>query len=137
MQNCVFCRIVEGNLPAEKVYEDERIVAFLDIHPANDGHTLVVTKQHYENIFEIPEEELGYVHSQTKKIAQAIKSAVNADGINIDQSNGQAARQEVPHLHVHIIPRFNNDNIMVGLMRRGNDDAEFLRTVAEKIREAI
>ncbi len=135
MQDCVFCRIVEGTLPADKVYEDEKVSAFLDINPANDGHTLLVPKKHYENIFEIPEDELGNLHSLSKKISLAVKSATNADGINIGQSNGKAANQEVPHLHVHIIPRFSNDGIMLGLMRKG--DRNNFKDVAEKIRNRI
>lgn len=120
-------------MPSYKVYEDEKALAFLDINPVNDGHTLLIPKEHLETIFDIPEDLLAYLHTLSKKISLAVKSATNADGLNIVQSNGRAAMQEVPHLHIHIMPRFNGDGVMPGLLRRGNRDNESMKNMSEKL----
>jgi len=105
--NCIFCKIVQKQAPASIIYEDELVMAFLDIRPVNEGHALVVCKEHYEGIFDIPAELLGKVHEVSKKVAIAVKQAVNAEGIGIVQQNGRAANQDIFHLHVHVVPRFN------------------------------
>jgi histidine triad (HIT) family protein len=109
MNDCLFCKIVKGEIPCSKVYENSNVLAFLDIGPVNKGHTLVIPKKHVVNIFDIDENSLIEVSKVTKKIAPIIKKAVNADGINITTNNGQAAGQVVMHSHTHIIPRFNDD----------------------------
>lgn len=109
MNDCLFCKIVSGEIPSEKIYEDENTFAFLDIHPINRGHTLVVPKTHYENIYEAPEEVFTKVMRTVQLLAPKIKQAVGADGINIGINNGKAAGQLVYHLHTHIIPRFESD----------------------------
>ncbi len=124
-------------MPSYKVYEDDKALAFLDINPVNDGHTLIIPKEHFETILDIPEDLLAYLHSISKKISAAVKSVTNADGLNIVQSNGRAAMQEVPHLHIHIMPRFDGDGVMPGLLRRGNREAENMKDVAEKINKMI
>ncbi len=101
---CAFCKIVGGEAPASHVYEDERVMAFLSTQPVNTGHTLVVPKRHCENIFEVSEEEIAHLFKIVKKVACAVKRAVNAEGIRIVQNNGEAAGQVIFHLHVHIIP---------------------------------
>jgi len=108
--DCIFCKIITGELPSSKVYEDEKIIAFLDIRPANKGHTLVLPKKHYENIFEISDASLTDVILTVKKIAIAVNKAVKCDGINIIQNNNRAAGQIIPHIHFHVIPRFENDS---------------------------
>lgn len=107
--NCLFCKIVSGNIPAEKVYEDEDTFAFLDIHPINRGHTLVVPKSHHANMYEIPESLFAKVMRTTHVLAPKIKNAVGAHGINIGINNDGPAGQLIFHLHVHIIPRFEGD----------------------------
>ncbi len=109
--SCVFCRIVQKKAPASRVYEDKKIMAFLDIRPLNEGHTLVIPKAHYENIFEIPQELNAYLHGVTKRIALAVKKATRADGVSIIQQNGKAANQDIPHLHIHIIPRYEGQKM--------------------------
>ncbi len=109
MKDCIFCQIVTGDAPSYKIYEDEHTFAFLSIHPNNPGHTLVIPKNHYENIYELPEKDLTYVMNTTKKLSIAIKKALNADGINIAQNNDKAAGQVIFHSHTHIIPRFETD----------------------------
>lgn len=109
MSDCIFCKIVRGELPAAKVYEDEKILAFLDIKPVNHGHTQVITKSHYFNLLETPEEELSAIMAVVKKIAPAIMKAVGSAGFNLGVNNGSVAGQLVPHVHFHIMPRRQGD----------------------------
>jgi len=109
MVDCVFCKIRDGQIPSFKVYEDSRTLAFMDINPLNPGHCLVITKNHAATIFDVEVLDLQAAIAATKKLAMALKGAVQADGINILQANGAAAFQSVPHFHFHVIPRFNND----------------------------
>lgn len=107
--DCIFCKIVSGEVPSLKIYEDEFTFAFLDIHPINRGHTLVVPKEHHQNIYTIPQLVFQHVMDTVRILAPKIKQAVAADGINIGINNEAAAGQLVFHLHAHIIPRFNDD----------------------------
>jgi len=113
MNECVFCKIVKGEIPAGagKLYEDETFISFLDIKPNNPGHSLVIPKNHYENIYAMPDEILKNIAPLIKKIAVAVKNGVNSDGINIIMNNDSAAGQIVPHAHFHIIPRFADDGL--------------------------
>jgi len=110
-KSCIFCKIVRKQVPSSIIHEDDSVLAFLDIRPVNEGHTLVIPKEHYADIFDIPSELLGKVHQVTKKVAIAVKKAVKADGISIIQQNGRAANQDIFHLHVHIIPQFTGEKI--------------------------
>ena len=110
-ESCIFCKIVKKQLPSSIIYEDDLVMAFLDIRPVNEGHSLVIPKEHYADIFDVPSELLGKVHQVTKKVAIAVKQAVNADGISIIQQNGKAANQDIFHLHVHVIPRYPGEKI--------------------------
>ena len=105
-KECLFCRIVRGEIPAKKVYEDDGCIAFLDINPRNPGHALVIPKTHYETVFDMPEDEAGEYFKSVKKVAALVKNGVNAQGISVSSSNGQAAGQVVAHMHFHVIPRF-------------------------------
>ncbi len=111
MNDCIFCKIVKKEIPADFVYENDKIVAFLDIHPNNKGHTLVVPKEHHTDLLETPDEVLTDIMSRTKKIAPAIMKAVKADGFNSIFNTKPAAGQVIFHTHMHIIPRFNNDGL--------------------------
>ena len=106
---CIFCKIINGEIPSYKIYEDENVLAFLDIADDYEGHTLVIPKKHYENIFEIPVEELSKVMEVVKKISNHYVSNLNFEGINICNANGECAEQTVPHFHIHIIPRKAGD----------------------------
>lgn len=108
-ENCVFCKIVAGSIPTNKVYEDDHTLAFLDINPKNHGHTLVIPKDHFENIYGTPDETLCRMMIIVRKLAVAVKNGVDADGINIVMNNESAAGQDVWHAHIHVIPRFNED----------------------------
>ncbi|AKB86090.1 HIT family protein [Methanococcoides methylutens] len=106
---CLFCNIIKGDIPSYKVYEDETAYAFLDINPCSKGHTVVVPKTHYENFTEMPAEEAAGLFATVRMIARLVEDAVSADGSNIGLNNKPAAGQAVPHVHVHIIPRFEGD----------------------------
>lgn len=111
MEDCIFCKIVKKEAFSRIVYEDEEILAFLDKSPLNPGHLLVVPKTHYQNVFEIEDKILERLILVTKKLAVHMKKVLNLDGINIMNSNGNAAEQSVPHFHIHIIPRRKGDNL--------------------------
>jgi histidine triad (HIT) family protein len=106
---CIFCNIRDRKAEAEIVFEDENILAFLDIQPINYGHTLVITKKHYDNFLTVPKDELDKLIHAVQFIAGAVKRSMNADGFNVISNNGNPAGQSVYHFHFHIIPRFNND----------------------------
>ena len=133
----LFLKIISGDIPSSKVYEDEHTFAFLDINPVNHGHTLVVPKEHYRNVVDISVEAWARVMKTVRVLAPAIQKAVGADGINIVMSNGAAAGQDVFHAHVHIIPRFANDNAHNGFVHRTYETDEAKEVVAEKIRNAL
>ncbi len=105
MADCIFCLIADGKIPSKKIYEDSKVLAFLDINPVTEGHTLVIPKTHYDTISQVPDPELGVIFGVVKKLATNMKEKLGADGLNIMQNNGKAAGQEIPHFHVHIIPR--------------------------------
>jgi histidine triad (HIT) family protein len=109
MDNCIFCKIIRKEIPAHVVYEDESTLAFLDINPINPGHVLVIPKAHHADLLSTPDELLREVMSVARKIAQASITALNAPGFNIGVNNGAAAGQVVPHVHLHVMPRFQND----------------------------
>ncbi|OGG80206.1 hypothetical protein A3A39_02860 [Candidatus Kaiserbacteria bacterium RIFCSPLOWO2_01_FULL_54_13] len=111
MSDCVFCKIVRGELPSFKVYEDEDTIAFLDIRPVNAGHTLVAPKKHSHNIFDIAPEDWAATTEAVRKLAIAIEKGLNADGVNIAMNNREHAGQIIDHPHVHIIPRFKGDGL--------------------------
>jgi len=107
--DCIFCKIINGEIPCAKIYEDDSVLAFLDINPINKGHTLVASKKHYANLYETPDELLCKISTAVKKISIAVKRGVGATGINVINNNEPSAGQIVLHYHIHIIPRFEND----------------------------
>jgi len=109
MSDCIFCKIIAGEIPAIKVYENEHTLAFMDIGPLVKGHTLVIPKAHYNPLADTPDEVLSHVIFTVRVVARAMQEGLGADGINIHQANGEAAGQVVPHLHFHVIPRFKHD----------------------------
>jgi histidine triad (HIT) family protein len=135
-ENCIFCKIIRKYAPSTIIYENESVIAFLDIRPLNMGHTLVVPLKHYVDIFDIPKDTLGQVHIVSKQIAPAIKAATEADGISVIQQNGKAAGQDIFHLHVHVVPRFEGQKLPhfneLQLVER-----EKLDHTAEKIRQYL
>ena len=109
MTDCVFCKIRDGEIPSMKVWEDERTLCIMDINPLNSGHCLVLTKPHAATIFDAAVEDLQAAVATAKRVADALRTALKPDGLNVLQANGAAAFQSVPHFHFHLIPRWNND----------------------------
>ncbi len=138
MEDCIFCKIIKGEIPSFKVYEDEKVFAFEDINPVSPGHTLVIPKKHAENLWEISEEDLMAVHKASKKIINAIKEALSPVGVVCVQLNGRGVNQMVMHYHLHLIPRASDGPelpISAWEMREG--DMEEIKQIAEKIARAI
>lgn len=114
MNNCIFCKIVNKDIPSAIIYEDEIMLAFLDISQTTKGHTLLIPKAHFENIYDINCDINAHIHKNIPKLANAITKAFNASGINIVNNNGKVAGQTVFHYHVHLIPRYeNNDDFRI------------------------
>lgn len=113
MDNCIFCKIANGEMNSYTVFENESFRVILDISPASAGHCLVIPKNHFKNIFEIDEQTISEGFRISKKIASALKSAFDVDGVNILQNNGEAAGQTIDHFHIHVIPRNKNDNVKI------------------------
>lgn len=128
--DCVFCAIAAGEIPCFKVYEDELALAYLDINPFSEGHTLVIPKAHTTGLLDTPEETLAALLARVKKVAAHLKSALGCDGFHILQNNGAAAGQTVGHIHFHIVPRRNGDPIEFA-NRPG--DMEHLKALAARI----
>ncbi|MBI2610693.1 HIT family protein [Candidatus Kaiserbacteria bacterium] len=135
MPDCIFCKIVRGELPSYKVYEDDKTIAFLDIRPVNAGHTLVVPKTHANNIFDISPEDWAAVSETVRKLTIAIEKGIAADGVNIAMNNREHAGQVVHHPHVHIIPRFKGDGLK--LMPQRTYKEREAEESAQKIRDAL
>lgn len=135
--DCIFCRIVAGEIPSRAVYEDEAVLAFLDANPLAPGHTLVIPKSHHEQLNDLPSESAGEVLDVLYQLVPQVERAVAADGSTVAFNNGPAAGQEVPHVHGHIIPRFDGDGggpiHAVAGPRPDLDDAE-LDEIADAIR---
>lgn len=135
-QNCIFCKIVKGEIPSTKVYEDEKSLVLVDINPVNIGHLLAIPKEHFENIYETPEEIMAHLMKICKRLSSAIKKAMNADGVNITMNNEPSAGQIIMHSHVHVIPRFKDDGFGTWHGKRPYNDGE-KEEVAEKIKKEL
>ncbi len=109
--DCIFCKIVTGEVPATKIYEDAEVLAFMNLHPTHKGQVLVIPKDHVENIYGFSEEMAARIMLATKKLAIAVKNGVDADGVNLIMNNEEVAGQQIFHAHMHIIPRFNDDGL--------------------------
>lgn len=134
--NCIFCKIIEGKIPSAKVYEDRYVYCFLDIHPCNFGHTIVVPKEHYTTLTDVSDENLLGMIKATKRVAKAVTLGLKADGYNILMNNNKAAGQEVMHAHIHVMPRFNNDGIKLAYDSKKYNDKE-IELYKEKIAKNI
>jgi len=131
--NCVFCKIVEGQIPCIKLIDDDATLAFMDINPAHDGHCLVITKSHYPTVFEINEEAFAAVARSVHKVARAVNRALSPEGLNLVQANGEGAKQSVNHFHIHVLPRKLGDDLKLDWgLRPGN--RETIVALADKIR---
>lgn len=109
--NCIFCKIANGEIPSATIYEDEDFRVILDLSPASKGHALILPKEHYAYLFELDDEKAGKVLVVAKKVITKMKEILNCDGYNLVQNNGEAAGQTVNHFHLHLIPRYEGDNV--------------------------
>ena len=132
---CIFCDILDGKREGHIVYEDETHIAFLDKYPIDDGHTLVIPKKHYERITDMDSKDVGNIFSLIPKIAKAVLSGTGADAFSLAQNNGKAAKQIIPHVHIHIIPRNNNKG--TEWTKRQIPTDKVLSELAVKIRAAL
>ena len=130
--NCIFCRIAKGEIPCAKIYEDDNVLAFLDLAPVHYGHTLVIPKSHHKDMLEVPSELGSAVFAALQKVAAAVMKATGAQGFNVMQNNGLAAGQTVFHIHWHIIPRFEDDGL--NMWEQGSySDMEAMQAMAAKV----
>ena len=134
--DCIFCKIANGEIPSSTIYEDDLFRVILDLSPATKGHALILPKKHMANIFEMDEETAEKVFVLASQIAKAMKEALNCDGLNIVQNNGEIAGQTVFHFHMHIIPRYNDDGQQINWVPKTSEAAE-RDMIAEQIKTAL
>ncbi len=135
-KNCIFCKIARKELPSVVVYEDDTMLAFLDINPVNIGHTLIIPKKHFENLYDTPEDLMAEMMKVIKSLGTAIKEAVHADGINIEMNNEKPAGQVILHTHMHIVPRHEGDGFTQWKGKRDYNDGE-MEEVSMKIKSFV
>jgi len=136
MEDCIFCKIVNGKIPATKVYENSNVISFLDIMPANKGHCLVVPKKHYETLIDISDDDLRNLIIAAKKITKALSLSIGNGSYNIIMNNGKEAGQLVDHAHIHIIPRFKGDRLRIKWSHKKYIDEE-MKNIQEKIKKFV
>ena len=134
--DCVFCKIRDGELPSMRVYEDDRTLVIMDINPLTSGHCLVIVKTHAPTLWDTDPEDLQAAITAAQTVAVALKTAVKPDGLNMLQANGAAAFQSVPHYHLHLIPRWNNDGKGFDWPVMPGDRAQ-IQAIGERLREAL
>jgi histidine triad (HIT) family protein len=120
----IFTKIIEGSIPSVKLHEDEACVSILDINPVNKGHLLIISRQPYPGIAECPDETLSHMMALAKKADRVLREKLHCEGTNVVVNNGKASGQEVPHLHIHVIPRYERDNQKFGFSKTSYDDGE-------------
>ena len=137
VEDCVFCKIIRGEIPCSKLYEDDQILAFLDIAPFNNGHALIVPKDHHHSITTLPAEFHAKIMETACKVAVAQMRVLKAEGFNLVLNNGRCAGQEVPHVHLHVIPRFVDDQPIFKASKKKYDSIEEMQKTAEIIRAKL
>jgi histidine triad (HIT) family protein len=131
-ENCIFCKIANGEIPSRTLYEDDRFRVILDLGPATKGHALILPKNHYADLFALPEDEAAEAAKLAKKMGAKLVEKLHADGLNVVQNNGETAGQTVKHFHIHLIPRYENDRQHI-LWNPGKMSDEELDSVAETV----
>ncbi|MDY6764273.1 MAG: HIT family protein [Halobacteria archaeon] len=140
MTDCIFCQIVEGEIPSRTVYEDDYVMAFLDVNPLSRGHTVVIPKNHFENLQEMDDPDASAVYSALHNLVEPVTDAVGTSSCNVGINNGEPAGQEIPHVHFHIVPRFEGDGggAIHTIMRSTLDiEDEELDEIGDEIRERV
>lgn len=135
-QDCIFCRIANGEIPSNTVYENSDFRVILDVAPAAKGHCLILPKEHFKNIFDIDADTAAKLFSLATEVARALRQELHCDGLNIVQNNGAAAGQTVDHVHLHLIPRFEDDDVSIGWNPKQSDSQE-LAQLANALRKRI
>ena len=134
--DCIFCKIANGEIPSATVYEDSVCRVILDVNPANKGHALIIPKEHFDNIYSIDAETAAKIFTIATEVAKAQKAELNPDGLNILQNNGEAAGRTVFHFHMHLVPRYIKDNVTMTWIP-GKADTEELSTLSKALRKRI
>lgn len=134
--DCIFCKIVAGEAPCFKLYEDDRVISFMDINPFNEGHALIVSKNHATNLFDSEDADLAACLIAAKRVARAVDKTVNPDGVSLVQANGPGAGQSVFHFHIHVFPRKHGDGAMLNWGQKPGD-MKAIGALAERIRAAL
>lgn len=137
MSECIFCKIIEGEIPSFTIYEDETFKVILDRFPTSKGHLLIIPKVHHVNIWDMPEEVSSKIYTLAKKMANVLNEAFRVDGINIVQNNGAAAGQAVFHFHLHLIPRYKGDDIILNQSTQQDMTLEELEKVAHELKAYV
>jgi histidine triad (HIT) family protein len=137
IEDCVFCKIIRGEIPCSQLYEDDQVLAFLDIAPFNYGHALVIPKDHHHSITTLPSDFHARIMAVASKVAVAQMRALKAEGFNLVLNNGRCAGQEVPHVHLHVIPRFVDDQPIFKAAKKKYDSTEEMLKTAESIRAKL
>lgn len=132
MKDCIFCKIANNESSSFKLFEDELVVAFLNVNPTSNGHLLVISKQHFENVFEVPIEVLNRINEICKKMAVLCKDKLGATGVNILNASGEDAQQSVFHIHFHVVPRYRDDELDLWFHGKSKDFEE-IEEVQEKL----
>ena len=135
--DCIFCKIIKGDVPCTRLYEDADVLAFMDISPVVKGHALVIPKAHHNPLMDTPPEVLQKLITVVQRIARAQIKGLQADGINVSQANGSVAGQVVPHIHFHVIPRFTSDGYHGNWIPRQYESPQELQMTADRIRQAL
>ncbi len=135
--DCVFCKIIKGEIPCTKIYEDDKVLAFLDIAPFNPGHTIIVPKDHHHSITTIGLDYLDAIMAVAPKIGTALMRGTGAEGFNIMQNNGHVAGQTVPHVHFHVLPRFADDGVVISATPKKYESPEAMAELAAKAGKAL
>lgn len=131
--DCIFCKIIDGEIPCFKIFEDDNTLAFMDINPANEGHALVIPKSHAADVYSVSAETISASVVTAQKVAAAVDKTLNPGGLNLLQCNGSAAAQSVMHFHIHVLPRYNNDELKLNWeLVPGNMEA--IEVLAKSIR---
>lgn len=134
--DCIFCKIANGEIPSATVYEDSVCRVILDVNPANSGHALIIPKEHFDDIFSMDAETAAKIFTIATEVAKAQKAELNPDGLNILQNNGEAAGQTVFHFHMHLVPRYIKDNVTMTWVP-GKADTEELSALSKALRKRI
>lgn len=131
MKDCIFCKIIKGEAPSQDIYEDEVVKVFLDLYPDSKGHLLIVPKEHYQDVFDCPDEVLSHIAKVFKKIAKLVKEKLGADAVHIVNNSGQEAGQIVFHLHFHILPRYKDDGLRLAFHNKKElkDDLDEIKNI--------